>query len=196
MSTRHRIRSTAEELLRLGIVPKDRRTYFWEQCGHIHFGYAEQYRGRDFKLTREVPQEVRERGEAAIRTHAEAEVAAWRQEQRSKADRFDAFAEHPNISVTTVHRGVTLKGRITSVVNNTLRVQLEEPHTGEARVEYGFASALGGYHIFAKGDVPQLSNDALRSARRLLVEISCEQQHREEHRDTIALAERLNQRAG
>lgn len=189
MSQRRRTHDDAE-LLRLGIIPKDGRVYFWEARGEIRFGYSEAYRHRDLQLSRDVPKNIRERGTSAIRTHATTQVHAWRKEQRAAIDRFDAYAAHPDFPVTTTHRGVTLEGRIISAANSTLRVRLEEPYTGERHVEYRWASAMGGYYIFTK--TGEFTKDAIASAKRLLTDIYNAARYREEHRDTIALAHRLN----
>ena len=69
------------------------------------------------------------------------------------------------------HHGLLLKGRIISAQNNSLRVRLEDPakYRGEKFIDYGFASAMKGVHIFKRGKV--FSKDAIASARELLVQI-------------------------
>lgn len=189
MSDAHHTRDNAEHL-RLGIIPKDGRIHFWEQRGEVHFGFFEVYRQRELRLSCCVPKDIRERGAAAIRAYATAQVRTWRTTQRAAIDRFDAYAAHPDFPVTTTHRGVALKGRIISAANSTLRVRLEEPYRGESFTQYGWASAMGGHYIFTK--TGEFSTNAIASAKRLLTEIYNEARHRDEHRDTIALAGQLN----
>ncbi|MDP3771533.1 MAG: hypothetical protein Q8R16_04485, partial [bacterium] len=141
MSKRHHTHDGTAELLRGRSIPKDRHVHFWDEKGEIHFGYREQYRGRELKFSCCVPQEVLERGTTAIRTYAATQVRTWRKKPRTDADRFDAFAAHPDFPIIIKHRGLTITGRIISAANNTLRVRLEEPYTGESFVEYRWASA-------------------------------------------------------
>lgn len=190
MSKRHHTYDDVVALLRDGIIPKDGRVHFWEKKGQIFFGCHVQYRDRNLRISIPVPQEVLARGTAAIRAHAAAHVRAWWKEQRTEIDRFEACAAHPDFPITTMHRGVTLKGRIISAANSTLRVRLEEPYTGERHVEFRWASAMAGHYIFT--ETGEFTKDAIASAKRLLAEIYNDARHRDEHRDTIALAHRLN----
>lgn len=179
-----------DENPRFGIIPKDGRIHFWEARGEVHFGFFEVYRQRELRLSCRVLKDIREHGAAAIRAHATTQVRAWRTAQRAAIDRFDAYAAHPNFPITTTHRGVTLKGRIISAANNTLRVRLEEPYTGEQHVEYRWASAMAGHHIFT--ETGEFTKEAIASAKRLLTETFNEAAHRKNHRATIELTEQLN----
>jgi len=189
MSQQRSTRDTAEHL-HLGIIPKDGRVHFWEDRGEIRFGYAKRYRNRELKLSGSVPKDIQRRDARVIRAHAAQIVRAWWRKHRTEIDRFDAYEAHPDFPVTTKDRGVVLTGRIVSAVNSTLRVRLETPYTGERHIEYRWASAMAGHFIFTKSG--EFSADAIATAKYLLVEIYRKEQHRERHRDTIALADRLN----
>lgn len=190
MSKRHHTYDDVVALPRDGIILKDGRIHFWEARGEVHFGFFEVYRRRELRLSCCVPKDIREQGADAIRAHATTQVRAWRTAQRAAIDRFDAYAAHPDFPIITTHCGVTLKGRIISAANSTLRVRLEEPYTGERHVEYRWTSAMAGHYIFTETD--EFTKDAIASAKRLLAEIFDEAAHRKNHRATIELAEQLN----
>ena len=86
--------------------------------------------------------------------------------------------------------GVELKGKIISAVDGDLRVQLESPYIGLSGIHYGFASAMSGKYIFDKDGV--FTEDAIVSAKELLVGIYKKQKHRQKHKKIIGLAEELN----
>ena len=86
---------------------------------------------------------------------------------------------------------VTLKGKIVSAVDGDLRVQLEEPHTGSSGIHYGFASAMSGHRIF-KDDLT-FTDNAIETAKGLLIGIYKKQKHYQQHKGTIDLASKLNQ---
>lgn len=143
-----------------------------------------------YESSGKIPKKIREKGDRAIKNYAERKVRADIGKQKAEVATRDRFAKNPNFPVSVEHDGKTLRGKIISAEDTTLRVRLEEPCQGESFVIYGFASAMAGKHIFDGAE--SFSKDAIASAQKLLIEIYEEKKHLWKHKEVIALAERLN----
>jgi len=140
-----------------------------------------------YETSGEVPYDVVDRGEDAVRKYVKDSTTRHVEGEKERMERWFAFAEDPDFPVSIRHDRKVLRGKVISVLNNTLVVRLEQPYQGERSVHYGFGSTGS---IFSDSS---LSEDAIRNAQKLLVRIYDEQLHYEESREVIDLAKWLKQ---
>jgi hypothetical protein len=172
---------------------------YFEEGGMLRFSYEEKVSvptcnnaTRRYEFSAPVPEKVQKEGEQAVKDYAEQEVENYLEVEKEKDKEHDKFAENPDFSISITHDRVELKGGIFSAINNTISVRLEEPYQGESSTRYGMATAMSKRFIFdSKSN--GFSQDAIESAKKLLIDIYEEGKHREENAEVIKLADSLNE---
>lgn len=177
---------------------------YFEKAGELWFRYEETVslptqhhaaRYREYGIEEQIPKELQDRGDLeAINEYAEDRISKkiGRAKKRSAAQ--DKYSENPNFPISVEHNGIVLRGKIVSVTDSFLGVRLESPaeFSGEDGINYGFSAAMSGKYIFSGHK--QFSNDAVATARRLLIEIYRKKKHEADNAKVVSLARRLNQR--
>jgi len=173
---------------------KDGEVEFHEYQGELWWTFRQKVHTskssyRLYEVCRLIPTDVIAQGLEAVRGFAHQQVTEIVGKQKEAHARIDAFLADPDFPVSLEYEGVILKGRIDRASERYLHVRLEEPYVGESGVNYGWASAMGGHYIL-KGET--FSEDAIGSARWILIDVYKRERHREQNREVIELAEHLN----
>lgn len=159
--------------------------HYYEEDGKLRYSYSE------YEIKGVVPRKIINQGEEAIRAYVTRKVEKALKLKREAAKKHEDFAKNPNVMVETLYQGITLKGVISYADGRLLVVRMSAPYEGEASVNFGWASAIAGRHMYESGTI--LSGAALEAAKKLLVKIYQEKSHELLHRDTIDLARKLNE---
>ena len=138
-----------------------------------------------------VPQEIVDQGEEAILEYAEKEAREQINEQEKHHLKRDNYEKNPNFSLTTVHDGTVLRGKIISAYDSALVVRLDEPVQGDTTLSYNFASAMSGHFIFKGG---QFTDYTIERAKGMLVTIYLKKLQNQETGKVISLEQKLNDR--
>lgn len=179
---------------------QDKKIEFHEEDGKLWFSYSETevlqshpHRSayKYYQTEGIIPPKVIRQGLQAISDYATARVHKDITTQKARYQKIQHFLENPDFPLETNYGRTKLKGRIVSAVNNSLVVELTDPYHGRKIVNYGFASAMAGHHILDKGGT--FSDNAVETAKRLLVTIYRTMRYNEQHSDLIQLAAQLNQ---
>lgn len=168
-----------------------------EKDGRVLFSYSESFwfrRGscKMFELKGTVPKKVADKGIEAIREYVEKKVEKNIGEQKIKFEARRKYEENPEFLLSTKYKGQELRGRIVRADSRYMLVRLESPLVGEKFINYGMASAMGGYFVFDKDG--KFTENAVDSAQGLLVDIYKEEKHKQDHKETIDLVDDLNKR--
>ncbi len=176
------------------------KVYFREIDGILWYGYFEpiNYSSDGMVLNSYntegiIPEEIFALGYNAISAYATAKVNQEINSQKYLWKVQDDFDANPNFPLVTVYQGILLIGRIFKVFHSTLFVELLEPYRGKSNIHYGFASAMMGHHIFS--DYLQFSDNAVKTAEKMLIEIYQKKKAEEANRNIIDAAERLNEQS-
>jgi hypothetical protein len=169
---------------------------FSEKRGALWWRYREtvalsEHSSRIYSAKGVVPSSVIKKGASAVRSYAEEQAQLQVSKAKEHHSKLDKFLKNPNFPIEAEYDGLTLKGKIDSASERFLHVVLEEPYHGDVGVNFGYASAVAG-HFILEGE--NFSNYALRTARKLLVDIYIEQKHTADHSEIIHLAEVLNKK--
>lgn len=168
---------------------------FSEKDGKLWFEYEERELSsavsiRTFSSSGIIPEKIIQKGIVAIQKYAKRKVSAEISAQKEKAAKHDAYVLNPDFPVSTDYDGKILEGKIISARNSTLTVKLNGSYSGIKSARYGMFSAMSKRFIFDSGE--KFSEDAIESAKALLIEIYKEEQYREKNKATIDLANKLN----
>lgn len=167
----------------------DEYTYlnFYEKKGKLHYKYRKSESiptkvhtsvHRIYRSEGLIPDEVVVQGDLIIQAYVDKKIAADLNTQKLRFDLHNAFAKDPNIPIKVRHNKILLRGRIISADDSTLRVRLEEPYQNEKFIIYGFGSAMAKHYIFKKNRM-EFTNDAIKTAKSLLVRAYEEEKHRQ-----------------
>lgn len=142
-------------------------------------------------ISGEVPEEICRQGEEAVQTYVKKEIEGVKEVRK----RFKEFGENPNVPVSVEYKGVLLEGKIIYANNRYLTARLEKPekYAGEGRFFGG--SLIPGISL-KKGDEPKLSHYGIEGAQMVLTWIYDENKNKEDFKDLIELAEKLNKQDG
>lgn len=174
---------------------KDGQIEYHEEEGDVWYSYREtkhysQGSYREYKTEGKVPTNIVSKGKEAIHTYVQEQVYLAVSSQKKRAAAHDAFAKNPDFPVEVRYKGILLKGRIDSASDRYLSVQLQEPYEGESGINFGWASAMVGHFIFDGHG--RFSESAIQSAKKLLIQIYEEEEHKRKYADTIDLVDQLN----
>jgi len=179
----------------------DGKICFVEQDGKLWFVYQEivtiptkhhASSWKTYKANGIVPDDVVAQGVGAVKKYAQQKVNAEIKKQKATDKKWEEFERNPNTPISVTYGGVLLEGRIISAEDTTIKVRLEKPakYQGESFVIYGFASAVAGHKRFKK--LGEFTDNALETARGLLVEIYKQKKHELENKEVLDLAKKLN----
>lgn len=144
--------------------------YFLDPNKKLHFEYRDYYGVNNggsivLELTEMVPDEIQDRKN--IDLYAEERVKNYLEERFKKIDEQMKFEQNPDFFIEMEHEKIKLSGRIIRASARGFTVRLEKPFLGERNINYGFASAMAGHHVFS--DHCQFSEDAIDTAKSLLL---------------------------
>lgn len=175
---------------------------YLEKNGELHYEYRKRisiqtrhhYKAyRDYKSSGIVPKEIISQGNMVIYRWVKDKIGHDTEEQKQLFEAWDRFDKNPDFPVSVEHEGLLLEGRIISSEDSTLTVRLEKPeqYKGEHFVIYGFGAAMAKKYIYNKDRT--FSDDAIATAKNLLIKIYLKQKHYQENKKIIDLAANLNQ---
>lgn len=182
------------------MMPRPAKIQYFEKDGALHYLCVERVRipagacagaRTECECSGVVPREIQERGIEAIKEYVEHQVKASVAEHQQRLEESDYIVRNLNIPIEIEYKGYQLKGKIVSAEDNTLLVRLEAPYQGESSVRYGFGAGKSGHHIFDKNG--GLSESAIQSAIELLQSIFEREEHNQQHKEVIDLANQLNE---
>ena len=127
---------------------------FEEWLGKVRFVYTEEIDHSSCRrINEEIPEEVVGQGQEAIKNYASVKI----NQAKRKWEKFNAVEEDiktNHIPIKTKYKdGTVLEGRIVEATSRFVSVKLDKPILveEERRINFGFASAMSGHHVFDEG---------------------------------------------
>ena len=145
----------------------EERLAFKEDGGHIDFMYTQRLGDNAYHQTSgTIPHNIIKQGEDAIMAYATQTVEEAKAELKSVQEKRENMLKYALPLKTLYAYGTPLIGRIVEATNRYILVELDDPVKGSSSINFGFASAIRGKHIFAAED--RLSAEGYEAACRAL----------------------------
>ena len=123
---------------------------FDEDSGNIVFHYSRHSKNRGTCcLDETVPSSIAKKGEKEIFSYAYGKIKELERKIK-RIDRIEENIRKNHIPIKTKYKNILLEGRIVEATSHYIGVELDKPLKGVSCMNYGFASALAGHHVFTK----------------------------------------------
>ena len=146
--------------------------------------------GSKYVLRETIPKKVLHKGEQAVMKYAVQKLREAKKKWNEFEDAKDTIRKNPILVRTEYADGTLLEGRIIEATSRYVKVELDKPLKGERNMNFGYASAMVGQYVFAKGN--KLSKHAYDVAYECLCN-AYEEALRKPEKD---LMNRLNRKLG
>ena len=161
---------------------------FEEELGNIVFHYSRPSGdGGTYILDEKIPESIAKQGEEIILEYASQIVDKYKKKWKRCEDKEKNIRKN-HIPITTKYGKVQLEGRIVEATSKYIGVELDKPLKGKSGINFGYASAIAGHHVFTENH--EISQCGYDSAKRAL----CWAHDKAINKPKKDLAERLNQK--
>jgi len=127
-----------------------RNLKFDEDSGNIVFHYSRSSKNKGTCcLDETVPSSIAKKGEKEIFSYAYGKIKELERKIK-RIDRIEENIRKNHIPIKTKYQNILLEGRIVEATSCYIGVELDKPLKGASCMNYGFASALAGHHVFTK----------------------------------------------
>lgn len=183
----------------------EKKINYIEKNGQIYFAYlttfgnAKREGAHRFELKGRVPKNIKKQGKEIIKSYVREQIKNYLTAEVSQQKKDENFQKNPDFPISTKYDGQKLEGKIILAKVRYFRVRLETPLQGEMNsLNYGFASAMAGHHIFSRDESNNLtlSEMTVNDAKDILIEIYEAEKNKIKYGDMIKLVDELNQEQG